>query len=85
VVELVHDRDISDGVADLLLRLQSERGLYKIAWYLHFKHARLKSPRRQDRLFVTAASLGTMRKRGLYEVVHRYRRAPPIALCSGRS
>jgi hypothetical protein len=46
--------------------LQFESGLYKMAWYLHFKHVapRLATP--ADRLMVTAASLGTKKKRGLF-------------------
>lgn len=46
--------------------LQSERGLYKMAWYLHFKHVAPRIAARQDRLFVTAASLGTKKKRGRF-------------------
>jgi hypothetical protein len=46
--------------------LQSEAGLYKMAWYLHFKYVAPRIATRQDRLLVTAASLGTKRKRGLF-------------------
>jgi hypothetical protein len=45
------------------LHLQSENGLYKMAWYLHFKYVARLIAKRDDRLFVTAASLGTKRKR----------------------
>jgi Protein of unknown function (DUF3800) len=45
---------------------QSEEALYKLASFLHFKHVapRITSP--GDRLLVTAASLGTKKKRGLF-------------------
>ena len=43
--------------------LQSQRGLYKMAWYLHFKFVAPRIANRDDRLFVTAASLGTKKKR----------------------
>jgi hypothetical protein len=43
--------------------LQSESALYKMAWYLHFKHVAPRIAKRDDRLFVGAASLGTKKKR----------------------
>jgi hypothetical protein len=46
--------------------LQSERALYKMAWYLHFKFVAQKIANRSDRLFVTAASLGTKKKRAAF-------------------
>jgi hypothetical protein len=46
--------------------LQSETGLYKIAWFLHFKYVAPRIVRRDDRLFVAAASIGTKRRRGLF-------------------
>jgi hypothetical protein len=46
--------------------LQSEQGIYQMAWYLHFKYVAPQIATRQDRLLVTAASLGTKRKRGLF-------------------
>jgi hypothetical protein len=57
-------------------RLQHERELYKIAWFLHFKHVAPRIATRADRLFVVAASLGTKKKRGLFhnavdDVVHQ--------------
>ena len=42
--------------------LRSEGGLYKIAWYLHFKHLAPRIATKSDRLMVTAASLGTKKK-----------------------
>jgi hypothetical protein len=43
--------------------LRDEAQLYKMAWYLHFKHLarRMNS---SDRLFVAASSLGTKKARG---------------------
>jgi hypothetical protein len=46
--------------------LQSEQGIYKMAWYLHFKYVAPQIVTRNDRLLVTAASLGTKKKRGLF-------------------
>jgi hypothetical protein len=43
--------------------IQSERALYKMAWFLHFKYVAPHIANRQDRLFVTAASVGTKKKR----------------------
>jgi hypothetical protein len=56
--------------------LQSERALYKMAWYLHFKYVAPRVARRDDRLFVVAASLGTKKKRSAFhqavdDVVHQ--------------
>jgi hypothetical protein len=51
-----------------LPRLQQERPFYKLAWYLHFKHVAPQIASRSDRLFVTAASLGTKKKRRLFHV-----------------
>ena len=44
--------------------LQSEAGLYKIAWFLHFQHVAPRIADRDDRLFVAASRLGTKKKRG---------------------
>lgn len=49
-----------------LPRLQHERPFYKLAWYLHFKHVAPRIASRTDRLFVTAASLGTKKQRGSF-------------------
>jgi len=46
--------------------LQSERALYKMGWYLHFKFVAPRIVRQGDRLFVAAASIGTKKKRGLF-------------------
>ncbi|CAN5731828.1 hypothetical protein BH18ACT13_BH18ACT13_02050 [soil metagenome] len=46
--------------------LQSEQGIYKMAWYLHFKYVAPRIITRHDRLLVTAASLGTKKKRSLF-------------------
>jgi len=46
------------------VHLQSERALYKMAWYLHFKHVAPNIATRADRMFVVASSLGTKKKRG---------------------
>jgi hypothetical protein len=46
--------------------LQSERGMYKMAWFLHFKFVAPKIVARNDRLFVAAATIGTKRKRGAF-------------------
>jgi Protein of unknown function (DUF3800) len=39
--------------------LQSEQGLYKMAWYQHFKYIAPRIAKRGDRFFVAASSLGT--------------------------
>ena len=44
--------------------LQSEAALYKMAWYLHFKHVAPQIAQGEDRLFVVASRLGTKKKRG---------------------
>lgn len=46
--------------------LQSEAALYKMAWYLHFKHVAPQIATADDRLFVIASSLGTKKKRGRF-------------------
>jgi hypothetical protein len=46
--------------------LQSETGLYKIAWFLHFQYVAPQIATKADRLFVVAASLGTKKERGLF-------------------
>lgn len=43
--------------------LQEERALYKMAWYLHFKHVAPTVATSSDRMFVIASSLGTKKKR----------------------
>ncbi len=43
--------------------LRSEAHLYKMAWYLHFKHLARRLDA-SDRLFVAASSLGTKKARG---------------------
>ena len=43
--------------------LQTEKALYKMAWFLHFKHVAPRIATKDDRLFVGAASLGTKKKR----------------------
>ncbi len=43
--------------------LREEASLYKMAWYLHFKHLAW-TMRSSDRLFVAASSLGTKKARG---------------------
>jgi len=45
-----------------LPHLRSEHGLYKMAWYLHFKHVAPRIATKADRMMVTAASLGTKKK-----------------------
>jgi hypothetical protein len=52
--------------------LQSEQGLYKMAWFQHLKYVAPRIASREDRLFVVAASVGTnKRKRGLlHAAVH---------------
>ena len=49
-----------------LPRLQSQRKLYKLAWYLHFKHVAPQIVTPDDRLFVMASRLGTKKKRGQF-------------------
>lgn len=46
--------------------LQSEQGLYKMAWFLHFKHVAPRIATRSDRLMVVASRLGTKKKRGSF-------------------
>jgi hypothetical protein len=58
------------------LHLQTDRALYKMAWYLHFKYVAPDIVTPSDRLFVVASSLGTKKRRGLFhtavdEVVHQ--------------
>jgi hypothetical protein len=48
------------------LHLRSERALYKMAWYLHFKYVAPRVAQTTDRMMVTAASLGTRRTRGAF-------------------
>jgi hypothetical protein len=56
--------------------LHSERALYKMAWYMHFKYVAPRVATRHDRLMVMAASLGTKKKRSAFhravdDVVHQ--------------
>ncbi|HEX5174597.1 MAG TPA: DUF3800 domain-containing protein [Gaiellaceae bacterium] len=46
--------------------LQSDTALYKMAWYLHFKYVAPRIVKLGDRLLVTAATLGTKRRRGIF-------------------
>lgn len=46
--------------------LQSDRALYKLAWYIHFKHIAPSIATSDDRLFVVASSLGTKKRRGSF-------------------
>jgi hypothetical protein len=46
--------------------LRGERALYKMAWYLHFKHVAPSVASAADRMFVVASSLGTKKKRGSF-------------------
>jgi hypothetical protein len=48
------------------LHLRQESALYKMAWYLHFKHVAPLVANPDDRLFVVASRLGTKRKRGSF-------------------
>ena len=48
------------------LHLQNERALYKMAWYLHFKHVAPGVATPADRMFVIASSLGTKKKRATF-------------------
>ncbi len=43
--------------------LRDEASLYKMAWYLHFKHL-ARQMTQSDRVFVAASSLGTKKARG---------------------
>lgn len=49
-------------------QLRSERPLYKMAWFLHFKYVAPRVATRSDRLFVVAASLGTKKKKSAFHV-----------------
>ncbi len=56
--------------------IRTEQSLYKMAWYLHFKHVAPSVATATDRLFVVASSLGTKKKRGTFhnavdDVVHQ--------------
>lgn len=56
--------------------LRTQRALYKMAWYLHFKYVAPRIAGREDRLFVAASSLGTKGGRGALhtavdDVVHQ--------------
>jgi hypothetical protein len=42
---------------------QNEDGFYQLAWFLHFKYVAPKITQPGDRLLVTAASLGTKKKK----------------------
>ena len=42
---------------------QNEAGFYQLAWFLHFKFVAPRIAKSGDRLLVTAASLGTKKKR----------------------
>ena len=46
--------------------LHNEQALYKMGWFLHFKHVAPLAATRQDKLLVVAASLGTKKTRGLF-------------------
>jgi hypothetical protein len=46
--------------------LQQESALYKMAWYLHFKHVAPLIANPEDRMFVVASRLGTKKKRGSF-------------------
>ena len=46
--------------------LQAERELYKMAWFLHFKHVAPRVATKTDRLMVMAASLGTKKKKATF-------------------
>jgi hypothetical protein len=46
--------------------LQTQRALYKMAWFLHFKYVAPNIASSTDRLFVAASSLGTKKKRGQF-------------------
>jgi hypothetical protein len=49
-----------------LPRLQNDTGFYQLAWFLHFKYVAPRVVKRDDRLLVTAASLGTKKRRGIF-------------------
>lgn len=44
------------------VRAQGEMRLYKMAWYLHFKHVAVKATSPGDTIVVVVATLGTKRK-----------------------
>jgi hypothetical protein len=46
--------------------LHAESALYKMAWFLHFKHVAPRIAGPDDRLFVVASRLGTKKKRGSF-------------------
>lgn len=46
--------------------LHDEQKLYKMGWFLHFKHVAPLIATPRDRLLVVAASLGTKKTRGLF-------------------
>jgi hypothetical protein len=46
--------------------LQSKSSLYKMAWYLHLKYVAPRVVRKDDRLLVVAASMGTAKDRGRF-------------------
>lgn len=46
--------------------LQTDLALYKMGWYLHFKHVAPLIATAEDRLLVVAASLGTKKTRQLF-------------------
>lgn len=46
--------------------LQTDRALYKMAWFLHFNFVAPRISARQDRLFVVASKMGTKKKRGIF-------------------
>lgn len=48
------------------LHLQSDTALYRMGWWLHFKHVAPQIATAQDRLFVAAASLGTKKTRKVF-------------------
>lgn len=43
--------------------LRDEKRLYKMAWFLHFKHVAPRIATQADRMFVAASSLGTKKAR----------------------
>ncbi len=56
--------------------LRERAAIYKMAWYLHFKHVAPQVTQPGDRLFVAAASIGTKKARGamhsaIDDVVHQ--------------
>jgi hypothetical protein len=46
--------------------LHSEQALYKMGWFLHFKHVAPLVATHQDKLLVVAASIGTKKTRGVF-------------------